>query len=192
MKKFPVTIDLELEDAESKVLGALFDCEQKDLAEKLAPYVNAAAHEYIDMFTGAAPITTAVDVRERRLVSIIRNGLGEIPKTALIARLFKLTPAAASSLIRNVSAKHQVKVAHTFNATLYATVKAAMPLPDKKDGKLFAVIRDPVLVKLLNDLLGQAEESQTSIKLVEDSANKYSMDPSSHQYLLSALAPHAG
>jgi len=85
-----------------------------------------------------------------------------------------------------------VKVAHTFNATLYATVKAAMPLPDKKDGKLFAVIRDPVLVKLLNDLLGQAEESQTSIKLVEDSANKYSMDPSSHQYLLKALAPHAG
>ena len=187
--KIKVTAELELDDSERKILRDLFGCSDAELGDELAPYTRAAAHEYVDMFTGSGPITTANDVRERRLVSIVRHGLQAIPKAAVVARLFKMTPAAASTLIRNVSAKHQVTVGPTFRSTLYETVKAAKPLPDKKDGKLFAVIHDAVLVKLLNDVLGQAIEPQTSIKLVEDSANKYSMDPGTHEYLLKTLKP---
>ena len=189
MTKISIAVELDFDDGELKTLRDLFNCRNDELGEVLKPYVTAAAHEYVDMFTGLAPISTATDVRERRLVSIIRHGLREIPKAALIAKLFRMPPTAASTLLRNVSAKHEVRIGETVRSSLHAIVKGAAPAAGKKEGKRYAIINDPALVKLLNQRLSEAAESQTLIKPVEGTANKYEMDPTSQTYLLQQLKP---
>jgi len=191
MKTVTVTVDLDLEEAQYDILWSLFTCNEKEgLDTKLAPYVSAAAHEYLDMFTGSGPITNAVEVRERRLLSIILHGTKDVPPAATIARLFKLTPAAASNLIRNVYAKHDVKLASTVNAQLYAIVDGAEA--EEAGGKHFAVIHDAGLVKLLNTLLAEATDTQTLVMPVPGTANEYAMDPGSRAHLLTVLAPPKG
>jgi hypothetical protein len=182
MKTITVAIELKLEDADCERLRGVLRCEEKDLDKSLAPYVAAASHEYIDMFVGSGAITNATEVKERRLVSMILHGSGNVPDAATIARLFKLTPSQASGLIRNVYAKHDVKLAGTVNAQLHGIVKAAKP--EEKGGKLFVVIPDAGLVKLLNARLAEAAEVQTSVALVKDTANRYAMDQSTQTYLL--------
>lgn len=189
MTKINIVVELDLDDAERKILRDLLMCGDDKLSDALNPYATAAAHEYVDMFTGSGPITTASDLRERRLVSIIRHGLHAFPKAALIARLFRIPPASASALLRNVSAKHETRIGETVRSMLYDIVKSAEPTPGNKDGKRYAIVNDPTLVKLLNQRLLEGEKSQTLIKPVDGSANKYEMDPTSQTYLLDKLKP---
>ena len=92
MTRINVAIEMNLDESECKVLRDLFNCEDENLGDRLKPYLTAAGHEYVDMFTGNGPITSIGDLRERRLVSIIRHGLRTIPSSALIARLFRIPP----------------------------------------------------------------------------------------------------
>ena len=180
-----IKTDLELDDVECKELRELLGCTQVQLGDRLAGLVAAAAHEYVDMFTGVAPVTTASDTRERRLASIILRGDGGIPTPAQVARLFSITPASASTLIRNVRAKHRLRLEAAFNKTLFAIVDGAA----KSDDRYYAVIRNPALVKLLNDILVQADDPQTPVRLADDSLSRYIIDPGSRKVLLAALKP---
>jgi len=191
MADVKITTNLQLDNATARVLRDLFGCTEEELGAKLEPYVKAATHEYIDMFTGAAPITSATDVRERRLVAIIRHGLRVIPKPAELGRLFKMTTTGAATLIQNVSAKHDVIVGPIYNAALLAYVSAAKPEEDAKAGKHFVSIENMAMVRRLNDLLRGADEPKTLVRLVEGSASLYGMDPSSKDYLIEVLTPPA-
>jgi len=191
MADVKITTDLQLDDATVRVLRDLFGCTEGELGAKLGPYVKAAAHEYIEMFTGAAPITSATDVCERRLVAIIRHGLGAIPKPAELGRLFKMTTTGAATLVQNVSAKHDVSVGPIYNAALLAYVTAAKPDEGAKAGKHFVSIDNVAMVRKLNDLLRGADEPMTLVRLTEDSASLYGMDPASKEYLIKVLTPLA-
>lgn len=185
MAKINVTSELDIDDAQAKALRETLGCTQAQLSGRLVNLVAAAAHEYIDMFTGVAPIVTATDMRERRLASIILRGDGQIPTAVEVARMFGITPSSAATLIRNVRAKHRLKLEPAFDRALFAIVEGATA----NDGKYNAVIRNPALVRLLNDILGQAEVPQTPVRLADDSLSRYLIDPASRTVLLAALKP---
>ncbi|WP_242154945.1 hypothetical protein, partial [Sphingomonas sp. BAUL-RG-20F-R05-02] len=95
----------------------------------------------------------------------------------------------AATLIQNVSAKHDVSIGPIYNAALLAYVTAAKPNDDAKSGKHFVSIDNVAMVRKLNDLLREADEPKTRVRLTEDSASLYGIDPGSKDYLIKALTP---
>ena len=188
MTKIKVTIELDLDDERCSILKNIFPVANANLDDELKPYLTAACHEYIDMFTGVAPITTAGEVRERRLAAIILHGLRGVPQAALVAKLFKMPDTTASNLLRTVSAKHQDRIGAIYNAGLLTIVAAAKPDPDKNDGRFYVVIQDAGQVKALNALLKESRIPQTSIRLQDETANRYYMDKSTRGFLEKALS----
>lgn len=189
MTKINVNIELEVDDDRAGTLRTIFASDAGKLGDELKPYLTAACHEYLDMFTGAAPITTATDVRERRLAAIILHGLKAVPQATLVAKLFKLPDMSASNLLRTVSAKHQDRIGAIYNAGLLAIVASATLDPDKEDGKFYVVIRDAGQVRSLRALLKEAPIPQTPLRLQDETANRYYMDKSTRDFLKKALAP---
>lgn len=189
MTKIKVSIELEVDDDRAGILNNIFAADAEKLGDELKPFLTAACHEYLDMFTGAAPITTATDVRERRLVAIILHGLKAVPQATLVAKLFKLPDTSASNLLRTVSAKHQDRIGAIYDAGLLALVDAATVDADKDDDKFYVVIRDAGQVRSLRTLLQDSPVPQTPLRLQEETANRYHMDKTTRDFLKKALAP---
>src|SRR5688572_26373842 len=104
-----ITTDIDLSPHEERLLCEILDCNAQTLDAEIARFGVAAIREYLDMFMGTAPITTATDLRERRLVGLMLTAFQTAPPGAdRIARLFNMTPSAAKALLKSVNGKYRV------------------------------------------------------------------------------------
>ena len=163
MPTIPVTFDITLEEDEVTAIAEAIGCTEQEVTNRLPAYALTAMKEYVDMMIGNAPITTATDVRERRLVGLIKTALGgHMPEANRVARLFNIAPQSARTLLRSVTAKHRRKLDAAVRAETAAFIEACMIDQNANDWKVTWL--NPILVEMLNNRLETANQSKEPIK----------------------------
>lgn len=163
MPTIPVTFEITLQKDEIEALADAIGCTEQEVATQLPAYAQTAMREYADMMIGNAPITTATDLRERRLVGLIKTALGgRMPEANRVARLFNIAPQGARTLLRSVTAKHRRKLGAALRAETAAFVKACVLDQNANDWKVTWL--NPILVEMLNSRLETANQSKEPIK----------------------------
>jgi hypothetical protein len=177
-----ITTQIELSSQEEALLCDVFDCDAQHLDAQIARFGVAAIREYLEMFMGTAPITTATDLRERRLVGLMLTAFqAASPGAEQIARLFNITPSAARSLLKSVNGKYRIKLKTQTDAALKAILDACQRQGNA--GPYSVVITNPVLLGLMNDLLEVAADPKTPIRRTGDSLTRYTVDEGTFSYL---------
>ena len=117
---------IDLEDSETSRLARILRCEPDQLAEVLAPYAEAALTEYVRMFLGERVFTRGSDIREYRLLLLIKHVLdGAIPDDDYVSALFQTNTGQSRGLIRAVLSKYQYEVETGVQATVKQVVDEA-------------------------------------------------------------------
>jgi hypothetical protein len=121
-----ITATIDLEDTETRRLARILRCEPDQLAEALAPYAEAALTEYLRMFLGERVFTRGSDIREYRLLLLIKHVLdGAIPDDDYVSALFQTNTGQSRGLIRAVLSKFQYEVETGVQATVKQVVDRA-------------------------------------------------------------------
>jgi hypothetical protein len=77
--------------ADIAMLAEILGSSPDQVEDKLAPYVSAAATEYIEMFLGRRVFTRGQDIREYRLFLLMRGVFGRLPDEQEVSDLFQTT-----------------------------------------------------------------------------------------------------
>jgi hypothetical protein len=102
---------LDLNDDQQERLARILRCEPGELPEKLKPYVAAAIEEYVRMFLGERVFTRGSDIREYRLLLLMKHVLsGAVPDDDYVSALFQTNSGQSRGLIRAVLSKFQYEV----------------------------------------------------------------------------------
>jgi hypothetical protein len=110
---------MRLSPRERQQLAAALGCSTTAVAGELRKYENAAAEEYVRMILGQRVFTRGQDMREWRLVLIIRHVFGgQLPSERTISNLFQTSTGQSRSLLRAVMAKYQYELKDGVDATL--------------------------------------------------------------------------
>jgi hypothetical protein len=182
MPVLKITSEVEISDAEQALLCEVLRCAPDQLERQVGRYSVAAIREYLDMFTGAASITTASDLRERRLVGLMTTAFADGPPDAdQISRLFNVTPTAARSLLRSVAAKYRLRLKSQMEKALAKVLADCRP--DAPNGAYSVVVINPILVELLNARLATSPQPKTPIRRSGDSLTRYTVDRGSYEFL---------
>ncbi len=111
MATIELTHDIELDDDQDEALAETLGCRVVELEARLELCAKAALQEYVGMLTGAVPVMTVTDVRERRLLGLITIAFeGRIPSVDRVAKHFNLPPSGARrSSERHLEAQAQAR-----------------------------------------------------------------------------------
>jgi len=180
MPIFAVTFNVDITEEEQSFLCSALACEKDELSKTLNDYGPAALREYIDMFTAARPLSTATEIRERRLLGLMLTCFKDDPPSPdRVAQLFNMTTSAAKSLLRSVEDKHRLRL----EPQRTTNIKAALATVDLKAAPYVMTIRNSLVLERLNRLLATAPDYNTSIRPNGTSSNTFLIDPSAYQYL---------
>lgn len=169
--KFKIAIELDLPDREMEQLARSLNCKTADLSGRFAPYVSAAAEEYVRMFLGQKVFTRGSDIREYRLFLLIQHVFGNsLPDEQKISDLFQTTASQSSSLVRSVMSKFQYDLRDKIDATCQSIVASVAP---GADGTLTTVIPSPNLVEKLNRRIAAIDGTLPVIARKPDAASTY-------------------
>lgn len=178
--------NVDLTTEEEAALVRVFGGNAAGLQARLAPFASAALREYIDMFLGQA-VTTASDVRERRLVAMmLALPPARFPKDDDIARWFNLTPASARSLLRTTLARHRHKLRAVMDAAARSFIGAAGA--PAQNGDREARFPNSVVIDMLNEQLAAATAVRKPIRRKADTFDTYVI-PNGSMIELAALYP---
>jgi hypothetical protein len=182
MPTLTVAFTIDLTEDEVSGLGEAIGCADGQVATALAGFAKGALREHADMMLGVAPITTASDLRERRLVGMILMPLaGRIPDVNRVARLFSIAPAAARSLLRQVTSKHRRRIAAALTTEVDAFVDGCIQAPGASDWTV--TVLNPVLIEVLNARLESAGQSKERIRSSPDALGLYVVPNGSYEWI---------
>jgi hypothetical protein len=126
VNKVDVTAALELDDEGKTRLARILRCEPEQLADELKPYASAALEEYVRMFLGERVFTRGADIREYRLLLLMKHDLdGAVPDDDYVSARFQTNTGLSRGLIRNVLSKFQYEVETGVHATFKKAVDDA-------------------------------------------------------------------
>lgn len=185
MTKIKITTEVEVPDTLLALLSDAFRCKPADLEKEIGRFAPAAILEFVDMVAGVATLTSAADIRERRLVRLMLTAYPTTPPAAdEVGRLFNITPSAARSLMRATAAKHRLALRERIEPALRAILTSC-----KGDGSepYTVVILNPILVELLNARLETSPDPKTPVRRTGDSLTQYTIDIGSYDYLEDSL-----
>jgi hypothetical protein len=94
----------EIEKGQRGRLLAALRCSDSELQDRLSRIANAAYEEYLEMIQGVPLPSRAVEVRERRLLHLLRKYAtdGRLLTEAEIAAMFQMSEQEATRLLRDV------------------------------------------------------------------------------------------
>jgi hypothetical protein len=177
------TLDDGKKDRLFRLLRAKDD---KDLKDKLQRIVEAAWAEYMNMLLGTGLPTTAAQVREDRLLFLIRTLFEDrIPTEAEVAPLFKLRPGPSRSLIEAVLAKYEEALATQTRETLRQALDPKRLRYD--DGAFLVSIESRITKDRLNAILEKRSASAAPIASVRDTSALYLIPKLSYELLCGEL-----
>ena len=182
MPKLELKFSVDITDAEQGLLCNVLGCKAGAIAAQLSEFGPAALREYIDMFVGAAPISSAGDMKERRLVALMLTKFSaQSPDAVQVARLFNITQNAARALLRAVAGKHRLKISAQIDQAIREVLGKAKQA--SADQPYTVVIRDRLIVELLNADLASSTEPKTPVARSKNTANSFAIDEGSLNYL---------
>ena len=145
---------------------------------------NASYKENVRIFGGPNRYSTISEINQYKLFLFIENVLdGFIPSENEVAQIFKLTPSAASTLLKNVQSRYQLELHEATNLTVQRIITNEDNLGEEKIIRIDGAdvmyreiyIRSKNIVKLINEQLQFSERSYRPIILVKGSNNLYTL-----------------
>lgn len=183
MTKLNVSFEFEMDAEELKALAEAIACAptSADVQRKIGGYAAAALREYADMITGEQILSTVTEVRERRLVALIRYTLKGMPDTHWVARIFNVPYGVARSTLRGVMARHRRRIEEALKAEVAAFIKACEQ--DANTTKWHVTWLNPVLVEMLNARLEAAKDSKERIVADQDVLGAWIVPNGSYEWI---------
>jgi hypothetical protein len=186
MPQIAINVTLELTDADAAAVCDTLGCLPADLNARLASHGAAALREYVEMYAGQA-MTSAADLRERRLVAILLEmPAAEFPSDNKIARLFNLTVRQARTLLRTTLSRHRNRLRSALDGAARQFLAACQQ--QDAGGPWEARFPNAVVVELLNDRLAASAQPRSPIRRKPGTFDTYIVPNGSRNELL-ALYP---
>lgn len=150
MKKLKIEFEFEVASTDLDALAEALGCQatEAEMQRALAGIGNAALHEYADMMTGEQTMTSITELRERRLVALIRFAIKSVPDTHWVARMFNVPATTAKSTLRGVTARHRRRIDAEVKQEVADFLAACAQ--DDKTQKWSVAWTNPVLIEVLN------------------------------------------
>lgn len=179
---------LKLDKQEEKILREILQCQDDaEFAEKLNTVAAAAVEEYCRMILGQKVFNRATDLREYRLLLLIKTLYhNTIPNEQAVSALFQTTPAESKTLIRSTTSKYKYELKEVVAETLKDIIAEAEPA-DEKDNKHRVVIKSATQVDELNRILLLKDGTLPKIKKDAGSVSQYIIEASSYEALCEYL-----
>ena len=179
---------LKLDKQEEKILREILQCQDDaEFAEKLNTVAAAAVEEYCRMILGQKVFNRATDLREYRLLLLIKTLYhNTIPNEQAVSALFQTTPAESKTLIRSTTSKYKYELKEAVAETLKDIIAEAEPA-DEKDNKHRVVIKSAIQVDELNRILLLKDGTLPKIKKDAGSVSQYIIEASSYEALCEYL-----
>ncbi|HMS72340.1 MAG TPA: hypothetical protein PKB03_04840, partial [Baekduia sp.] len=147
------------------------------LDEALARVAGAAVTEYVEMFLGRHVYTRGADIREYRLLLLIRMHYEtRLPTEEEISALFQTTTTQSRSLLRAVTSKFQYDLAPIADSALRAAVAAITDPGHGEDPHLDA--SSEYLVEALNRRIAARDPALDRLEKKSGTASRYLVRPS--------------
>ena len=175
---------LKLDKQEEKILREILQCQDDaEFAEKLNTVAAAAVEEYCRMILGQKVFNRATDLREYRLLLLIKTLYhNTIPNEQAVSALFQTTPAESKTLIRSTTSKYKYELKDAVAETLKDIIAEAEPA-DAKDNKHRVVIKSATQVDELNRILLLKDGTLPKIKKDAGSVSQDIIEASSYEAL---------
>jgi hypothetical protein len=182
-----ITIDLPddfFTQDERQRLERLFKAKgNAKFSEALQKVVRAALNEYKEMFLGISLPSRAGEIRERRLLHLIKHYfLVGLPSEAEVSSMFQLTRSQSKSLIRNVMTKFHYDLKQEALNTLIKTVDQAKWNANRNE--YHVAIQSDVVLNELNRIIGTEIPHLDPVSKVKDMARTYSISKDSRNALV--------
>lgn len=161
-----------LRPGDAERLANTLGCQPTELAHRIQGIAQAALAEYLDMILGRHTPTRASEVRERRLLHLLKYYYRDtLPAEAQVCTLFQLTEAESRTLLRSVRAKYRQDV----ETELYETIQQTLSRAESKDGEWQVVIQSENVLEELRQVLNREGPSFQPIAKVRNSACVYAI-----------------
>jgi hypothetical protein len=138
---------MDLDTAERGQLAAILGCNVGDLDERLGPVFDAAHEEYVRMMLGQRVFTRGSDMREYRLLLLIRHAYKKLPSEQQISAVFQTSATQSRALLRAVMSKYQYELQAITRHSLTELLDGAT---GPKDGDKVVLVDAENFVEALN------------------------------------------
>jgi hypothetical protein len=175
-------VPIELTDDIRAQLAATFECKASEVRKEVDRYSAAATEEYLTMILGRTNYTRGSDIREYRLLLIIKHVLkGRLPSEGLISRLFQTSITQSRALLRAVMSKYQYELHSAIDATLRETIADASQ--EEPGGPWYITIDSENVIEHLNRELATLDGTVPQISKKRSSVITYEIANSSYRLL---------
>lgn len=181
-----VNVTLSLTAAENKQLAGILGCATDDLPSRLEAYLSAASEEYVRMFLGQRVFTRGSDIREYRLLLLMKHAFPRsIPDQRTISSLFQTTGPQSRSLTSAVLSKYQYELTDSVREALKQILRSISPAEDG-DG-YHVVIDNEHIIEVLNRELQAEDGTLPSVRRVAGTVSTYALAESAKRSLATRL-----
>lgn len=181
-----VAVEISLTDEESQQLLGTLGGNSEDLAEVVAPFATAATEEIVRMILGQKVFTRGSDVREYRLLLLIKHAFnGRIPDEQTVSDLFQTTVTQSRSLIRSVMSKFQYDLSEAIEETIREVISSASSAESESEYSI--ILKSESLVEAINLRLTTIDGSLPQLSKKRGTVATYTLKPSSLNRLCADL-----
>lgn len=178
---------MDFTDADKAQLAATFGCAVSALDAEMASYAAAGQEEYLRMILGQRVFTRGEDIREYRLLLMIRHVFGDrLPSEHQVSALFHTTMTQSRTLLRSVLAKYQYELQDVLKATLKEVLAAARPDLNDDQARRLDIDNTNVL-EALNQQIAALDGSLSLVAKVTGTGSEYRIAQSSYDRVLKSL-----
>lgn len=178
----PTGFQFEIPESDRQQLASVLRCPADDLDANLLPYFAAAQEEYLQMFLGRRVFTRGSDLREYRLLLLIKTAWKRIPSEAEVSALFQTTATQSRSLLRAVLSKYQYELELIVAESLRGIIVNASMQGDSKEYILTSSSANTV--ESLNLLISSIDSQLVPVSRKADTVSAYVLPASSRRALL--------
>jgi hypothetical protein len=177
---------MDVTPAERSQLASILRCKENEVDGKFATYQAAASEEYLRMILGQRVYTRGTDVREYRLLLLMKHVFKGMPTEAQVSALFQTTATQSRGLLRAVLSKYQYELHEIVTGSLRRALEQAKDDPNG-DGKILVTASDN-LIENLNRTIATVDGTLQQISKVRGTASTYEIDKGSYKALEEWLA----
>lgn len=157
-----------------------------DFTKEIEKISHAAIVEYKEMLLGNGLPTRADEIRQRRLLHLIKYYfLDRIPTETEISSMFQLTEAESRTLLKSVKTRFRYELMQKIKDTLKHTVNSAQKV--QNSNKYRVIIKSNNILEELNRLIGQLEPLCPPITKQKDTSQNFEMSGDAYDKLVEYL-----
>jgi hypothetical protein len=176
-------------DEPQRLRRALSLPQGEDLAVHLERLAITAMQEYKEMLLGSGLPLRIDEVRQRRLLHLIKFYYRDkIPTEQEVARVFQFTPGQAKVLIRAVLARYRHELGPTIQEMLAEPIQKADWNEDRDEYRIR--ISSSWVLDALNEMLTGAPQDLARIRRKPGTSSTYVLAEDSYDFLAPILKPH--